>query len=123
MAGTKRQPQAADCASGVQPTRASEFGIFADCDKVPTVVTSIPVIHRLLTEFFTFATRIGSAWCSCDRDGGSSLPRAAGPKVPISAGRQCRSSFGSGRGVSREEAPEESIFLKRDAAPGFPDPL
>jgi hypothetical protein len=40
-------------------------------------------------------------------------------KGPISAGRQCQSSFGSGSGASREEAPEESIFLKRDAVPGF----
>ena len=38
-------------------------------------------------------------------------------KGPISAGRQCGSSFGSGSGVSREEAPEESVFLERDAAP------
>lgn len=37
-------------------------------------------------------------------------------KGPISAGRQCRGSFGSGSGASREEAPEESIFLQRDAA-------
>ena len=40
---------------------------------------------------------------------------AVSPQVPISAGRQCRGSFGSGSGASREEAPEESIFLKRDA--------
>ena len=33
-------------------------------------------------------------------------------KGPISAGRQCRSSFGSGSGASREEAPEESIFCR-----------
>jgi hypothetical protein len=37
-------------------------------------------------------------------------------KGPISAGRQCQGSFGSGGVASREEAPEESIFLKRDAA-------
>ena len=48
---------------------------------------------------------------------------AASPKVPISAGRQCRRSFGNGSGASREEAPEESVFLKRDAVPGLPDLL
>jgi hypothetical protein len=44
-------------------------------------------------------------------------------KGPISAGRQCGSSFGNGSGASREEAPEESIFLKRDAVPAVRDLL
>jgi hypothetical protein len=53
-----------------------------------------------------------------DRDGGPGLSKSRQrneerqvTKGPISAGRQCRGSFGSGSGASREEAPEESIFL------------
>jgi len=38
---------------------------------------------------------------------GNGKKGAAGTKDPISAGRQCQSSFGSGSGASREEAPEE----------------
>ena len=58
-----------------------------------------------------------------DRDGGPGLAKSRKrhearqvTKGPISAGRQCRGSFGSGSGASREEAPEESVFLQRDAA-------
>ena len=40
-------------------------------------------------------------------------------KGPISAGRQCGSSFGSGSGASREEAPEESIFSSATRFLGF----
>ena len=91
---------------------------------VPGVVPDIPVIHRLIRENFASPTRGPSAWSLGDRDGGSRPPRtagngkmgAAGTKDPISAGRQCRGSFGSGDGASREEAPEELVFLKRDAA-------
>ena len=46
--GTERQPRAAD--SGIS-------------EKVPKVVPDIPVIHRLLTPFFAFATRPRRAWC------------------------------------------------------------
>src|SRR3954454_23213043 len=45
-------------------------------EKVPIVVTDIPVIHRLFPAFFASPTRTRSAWCSCDRDGGSSLPKS-----------------------------------------------
>ena len=44
---------------------------------------------------------------------------AASPKVPISAGRQCRRSFGNGSGASREEAPEESVFLSATRFLGY----
>ena len=40
---------------------------------VSTVVPDIHVIHRLLTLFFAFATRVRGAWCSGDRDGGPGL--------------------------------------------------
>jgi hypothetical protein len=38
-------------------------------------------------------------------------------KGPISAGRHCQGSFGSGSGASREEAPEESIFSSATRLP------
>ena len=39
-------------------------------------------------------------------------------KGPISAGRQLRRAFGFLSGPAGKRAPEESIFLKRDAVPG-----
>src|SRR5213076_3584063 len=45
-------------------------------DKVPTVATDIPVIHRLVTKNFASATRKRCAWCSCDRDGGPGLSKS-----------------------------------------------
>ncbi len=53
---------------------------------------------------------IGTAVPASPRAGNGRRVRQV-TKGPISAGRQCRGSFGSGRGASREEAPEESIFL------------
>jgi len=40
-------------------------------------------------------------------------------KGPISAGRHCQGSFGSGSGASREEAPEESVFSSATRLLGF----
>jgi hypothetical protein len=40
-------------------------------------------------------------------------------KGPISAGRHCQGSFGSGSGASREEAPEESFFSSATRFLGF----
>jgi hypothetical protein len=84
---TERQPN--------RPTRGRS-------KKVPSVVPDIPVIHRLLTEFFTSATRTRGAWCSGDRDGSPRLPgRPAtarrmrqATEGPISAGRQLGRTFG-----------------------------
>jgi hypothetical protein len=44
------------------------------CDKVPMVVPDIPIIHRLVTKNFAFATRLRRAWSLGDRDGGPGLP-------------------------------------------------
>src|SRR6478672_4925317 len=68
--------------------------------KVPTVVPDIPVIHRLITENFAFATRTRSAWSSSDRGGCPSLLREEGTEEPISAGRQWEELSGSFRGQS-----------------------
>ena len=43
--------------------------------KVPGLVPDIPIIHRLLPEFFASPTRPRSAWSNRDRDGGPGLPR------------------------------------------------
>ena len=53
---------------------------------------------------------------------GTAVPASFGRQVtkdPISAGRQWKVPSGLS-GASREEAPEELIFLKRDAAPTLP---
>src|SRR5205085_6959136 len=66
--GTERQPAWVGRFGGVGKIR--DFG------KVPTVAPDIPVIHRLVTENFASPTRKRCAWCSCDRDGGSGLPKS-----------------------------------------------
>jgi hypothetical protein len=91
----------------------AEVGAGADsgnADKVPPVVTDIPVIHRLTHPFFALRDSWRGALSSGDRDGGRSLLRAAVTKEPISAGRQWRVPSGifrgqSGRGAGRDDLP------------------
>ena len=97
-------------------------------DKVPTVAPDIPVIHRLVTEYFASATRKRGAWCSCDRDGS---PRLTGrPATARRRGRRRKDrsppagnekSFRVLFGASREEAPEEVIASRatRFSSDGF----
>jgi hypothetical protein len=87
-------------------------------------VPDIPVIHSFGSSFFAFATRTRGAWSLGDRDGGPGLSRsrqrqvdAAGDQRSDLRRQDWEEPSGSYR-ASREEAPEESIFLERDAVPG-----
>ena len=85
-------------------------------EKVPTVVPEIPVIHRLVTENFAFATHPTGAWSSSDRGGRPSLsPESRQRLEGLGRGRRTdlrRQDWGEPSGsnrASREEAPEEEM--------------
>ena len=86
--------------------------------KVPTVVPNIPVIHRLEHALFASPTRRRGALFKGDRDGSPRLHRKArkGQKEAEGDGRtdlrrQAMRNSSEVRRASREEAPEELIFL------------
>ncbi len=86
--------------------------------KQSAVVPNIPVIHRLITEFFASPTRTRGALSKGDRDGSPRLHRKAGNGKKEAEGdgrtdlrRQAVRNSSEFFGVSREEAPEELIFL------------
>ena len=89
------------------------------CDKGPTVVPEIPVIHRLVTKNFASATREQRAWCSSDRGGrpslfgGASLLRRGRAEEPISAGRQLRRTFGFFSGPAGKRRRKRKLPLAR----------
>ncbi len=96
----------------VRGTDCGDFG------KVPTVVPNIPVIHRLEHAFFASPTRRRGALFKGDRDGSPRLHRKArkGQKEAEGDGRtdlrrQAMRNSSEVRRASREEAPEELIFL------------
>src|SRR5262249_54206183 len=116
--GTKRQPTSGRLANRI---RATSRGIADD----PIVVPDIPVIHSLITKNFASATRNRGACSLGDRDGGPGLPKSRQREAGAAGDqrsdlrRQAEGRISVLLGASREEAPEEMIFLSCDAAPDF----
>ena len=98
-------------------------GRIGESGKVPAIVPDIPVIHSPKGEIFASPTRGRGAWCLGDRDGGPGLSKSRKRQAGAAGDqrsdlrRQAVERASVLFGASREEAPEESIFLKRDAAP------